>query len=283
MIIAQITDFHVSKPGTPVYDQARSHERLAKAVTHLNDFAPRPDLVLATGDLVDQGSEDEYRLLREIVAPLEMPLYLIAGNHDDRDVLRRVFADHNYLPGDGYLQYGVEAGPLRILALDTSRRGWPSGQLCQTRLDWLHRELSKAPETPTLIAMHHPPFRTGMTAMDRMGLDNAKGFRAAIRDFDNVAAVVCGHLHRHIVHRLGNTVAITAPSTGNQLALDLRPGDPLALVTEPPACLIHVWHGAPDELVSHVSYVSYVSGDFTAYPVELGPASMAKMQDRDFA
>ena len=71
---------------------------LERAVAHVNALDPRPDVVLATGDLVDGGKPEEYARLRRLLAPLAMPVYLIPGNHDARDALRAVFADHAYLP-----------------------------------------------------------------------------------------------------------------------------------------------------------------------------------------
>ena len=62
---------------------------------------PRPDLVVATGDLVDAGSAAEYGHLRRLLAPLDLPLFLLPGNHDSRDELARAFPDHAYLPRDG--------------------------------------------------------------------------------------------------------------------------------------------------------------------------------------
>ena len=119
MIIAQISDMHVAEPDTPHDSVFAGAASLSQAVSHLNRLDPRPDVLVATGDLVACGTEAEYRLLRALLAPLEMPVYLLPGNHDDRDALRSVFPDHDYLPAGGFLHYTVEAGPLRLIMLDT--------------------------------------------------------------------------------------------------------------------------------------------------------------------
>src|SRR5690242_18632174 len=98
MLVAQLTDPHVGTPGSPMDRLCRTADYLAEAVAHVNALQPRPDVTLLTGDLVDQGRVDEYRRLRDIVASLAMPLYLIPGNHDDRGNLLRVMEDHDYLP-----------------------------------------------------------------------------------------------------------------------------------------------------------------------------------------
>ncbi len=279
MIIAQITDFHIGVPGSIMHDQTKTHERLAAAVAHLNTLDPAPGLVIATGDLVDHGSIEEYERLRELLTPLTAPIYLLPGNHDDRDNLRAVFADHAYLPNIGFMQYEIDAGELRVLTLDTHRKGWPSGELCEERLSWLAGKLDKQPDRPTLIAMHHPPFRTGLRAMDQMGLDNAGDLQRSLKNYHNIEIVVCGHLHRQITRRFANTYAMTAPSTSHQIALDLQDNLDLAIAMEPPAVMLHYWQGMEDRLVSHISFVGET---FSNTPITLGEYSLAKMRERRF-
>ena len=256
MLIAQITDLHISTLDSRNDRVFRTGEHLARAVAHLNAHTPQPDLVLATGDLVERGGLDEYERLREILAPLAMPLFLIPGNHDDRGNLTSVFADHAYLPRTGdFVQYTVEGWPLRLVALDTLIPGQNGGRLCAERLAWLEARLAEAPERPTLVFMHHPPFATGIAAMDGMGLDGTDSLAAIVRRHPQVERIACGHLHRTIVRRFAGTVACTCPATAHQIALDLPPSQRLATVMEPPACMFHLWLGPTEGLVSHVSLI----------------------------
>ncbi len=259
MIIAQITDTHIKPEGRLAYRRVDATEHLARAVRHLLALDPRPDVVLATGDLVDAGLPEEYRRLRALLAPLTMPVYLIPGNHDERGALRAAFADHAYLPREGFLHYVVEGWPVRLVALDTIVPGRPGGLMCAERLAWLDARLVEAPERPTLIFMHHPPFRTGIHHMDVLGLDNAEAMREVVRRHAQVEAVVCGHLHRPIQVRWAGTVASTAPSTAHQVALDLRDDGPAEFVMEPPACQLHVWTPGVG-LVSHTSFIGTFDG-----------------------
>ncbi len=254
MIIAQITDFHVALPGTELATRYRTPERLQAAVRHLAGMDPAPDMVVCTGDLVDKGSEDEYRLLGEILSPLAMPVFLIPGNHDRREGMRAVFTDHTYLPAADFLHYTVEDWPVRLIGLDTIIPGESGGLLCEARLAWLEARLAEAPDRPTLIFQHHPPFRTGVRKMDGMGLAGSDEEAAIIARFDNIEAVICGHLHRPIARRFHGTIASTCPGTAHQIALNLSEVERLGVVDEPPACQLHVWNGE-DGLVSHTSYI----------------------------
>jgi 3',5'-cyclic AMP phosphodiesterase CpdA len=269
VLIAQISDTHISTPGSRNDRLFRTAEHLARAVAHLNALRPRPDLALATGDLVEVGGTDEYARLREILAPLAMPLFLIPGNHDDRRHLSAVFSDHGYLAGSGdFLQYAVEDWPLRLVALDTLVPGQSGGRLCAERLAWLEARLAEAPQRPTLIFMHHPPFATGIAAMDGMGLDGIEALAAVVRRHPQVERITCGHLHRAIVRRFAGTVACTCPATAHQIALDLPPARRLATVMEPPACLLHLWLGEAGGLVSHVNLIGDAHPPLTIFDGE---------------
>jgi 3',5'-cyclic-AMP phosphodiesterase len=269
MLIAQITDLHISTPGSVNDRFFRTPEHLERAVAHLNALSPRPDVTLATGDLVERGEAEEYTRLRAILDRLAMPLYVIPGNHDAREPLVRAFADRGYLPRDGgFLQYTVEHWPVRLVALDTLVPGAPGGRLCAERLAWLDARLSEDRARPTVVFMHHPPFLTGMRAMDAMGLEGKAELAAVVGRHPQVERLLCGHLHRPITRRFAGTVASTSPATAHQLALDLDPAARLSVVMEPPACMLHLWLGADGGLVSHVSVIGGERPALTLYDGE---------------
>jgi len=253
MLLAQISDPHVVCDGELAYGRVDTPRLLARCVQRVLAQAPQPDAVVVTGDLSDHGSAAEYALLRALLAPLTMPVYLAVGNHDDRDELRRAFADHAHLQGaDGFVQYAVELGALRLLVLDTSQPGQEGGRLCATRLHWLEREL-RASRRPTIIAQHHPPFATGLTVMDGMGLADAAALARVLQRHRHVERIVCGHVHRTAHARFGGTTASICPSCAHQLGLDLVPGADIRFAHEPSGYQLHFWNGA--ELVTHTCVV----------------------------
>lgn len=255
MLVAQITDFHISTPEGEPERRFGTAGFLRRAVAHLNSLTPAPAAVLATGDLVHEGSAEEYALLEALLAPLAMPVYLIPGNHDAREPLRAAFLDDGYLPVEGFLNYTIEDLPLRLVALDTHQPGEVGGLLCEERLTWLSARLAEQSERPTLIFMHHPPFATGIARMDLWGLENAGALGAVIARHGQVERIVCGHLHRPISTRWHGTVVSTCPSTAHQFALDVS-GNPdrLDVIMEPPACQLHLWRPEAG-LVTHTSYI----------------------------
>lgn len=235
---------------------------LRACVARLVQLDPAPQFVVASGDLVDLAAPEEYAHLRALLAPLAMPVYVIPGNHDDREQLRRAFADQEWLPRSGFIQYVIDLDLLRLVFLDTLIPGQDGGELCGDRLSWLAERLAEAPDRPTVIVMHHPPFLTGVANLDDMGLSGAEQLRQLVVRSPQVARILCGHLHRSIQVCWHGVLASVCPSTAHQVALEMRPDDPLRYVMEPPGFQLHAWT-AGTGLVSH----TLVSGRFPGpYP-----------------
>jgi len=259
MIIAQITDFHARPPGVTAYGGIDTNGMLWQAVATIAKLDPRPDCVLATGDLTDCGLPDEYEIVAEALAALPMPSFMIPGNHDRRDVMRACLgARHPYLRQDAhYLHYVLDDFPVRLIGLDTVVPGQHGGEMCAEREAWLERTLAKEPVKPTLVFMHHPPFATGVSAMDPMMCRTSPTFASLIARHPEIERIVTGHYHRPIVVRWAGTLGFVAPSTAHQVALDMREGEPTRLVMEPPGIALHVYR-ASTGIVSHVVPI----GDF---------------------
>ena len=218
---------HVLPEGRLCYGYSETSNKLRAGVAAILALPVLLDVVLATGDLVQAGGREQYGCLREILAPLPMPCYVVAGNDDDRAELKRAFADHRtmaaLLPADDeFLQYLIEDSPLRIIVLDTLQPGHDGGTLCAERLAWLAARLAAAPDRPTIVALHHPPFRCGIGFMDALNREAAAPLAAVIAAYPNVERVLCGHVHRAIQTRCAATIASTCPSTAHQISLDLR-------------------------------------------------------------
>jgi 3',5'-cyclic AMP phosphodiesterase CpdA len=262
MIFAQISDTHIRPQGRLAYRKVDTAAALAACVAHLNALAPRPAFALVTGDLVDFGSPAEYRRFRELMAPLEIPYFVIPGNHDERGALRSAFADAAYLPKGGeFLHYAIEGHPLRILALDSVVPGAPHGELGAERLAWLEARLAEMPDRPTVIATHHPPFLTGIRHMDVQNCRDGEALGAVVERHPQVRALLCGHVHRFAATLWHGILATICPSPSHAVALDLDPEGPSAFSLDPPACLIHTW--TPEgRLVSHISFIGRFDGPY---------------------
>lgn len=259
MLIAQISDLHICPDGQLYADRVPSNMMAAAAVAHLNSLVPRPDLVVITGDIVDDGSAAAYRSSQRILASLEIPYRVIPGNHDERGGLLRAFADQGYLPTDGgQLNYSFDGGAIRIVALDSSVAGHHHGDIDASSLRWLEATLEGVTQ-PVLLMMHHQPFPTGIPYMDEYRHLGADRIADIVARCPSVERILCGHVHRLVTAQVGRTLAISCPSTCSQIALKLAEAAKPASFMEPPGCLLHLWrpnHG----FISHFSPI----GDYGA-------------------
>jgi 3',5'-cyclic-AMP phosphodiesterase len=191
---------------------------------------------------VNSAGARHYERVRELLVPLPMPVFVLAGNHDDRDALREYFA----LPGRSTgaagspFRYSARIGELRLVVCDTTIPGHEEGIFDAERRAWLATELAAEPATPTMVAMHHPPLLTGMPAFDEIGLPELD--RLALGDLfaanPHVVRVVTGHVHRAIFGTAGGCGVVVCPSTYLQAPLEIGTTE-LNLIEEPPAFAVH--------------------------------------------
>ena len=257
MLIAQITDCHIGFFRSDV--GGANTQRLRAVLDRLRDGPNRPDLLLLSGDLTEFGDAASYARLAEMLADLPFPVQLMVGNHDDRAALRATFPG---TPVDrGFVQYVLPLPGLRLIALDTLEPGRHGGAFCAERAGWLSDQLDADPATPVVIAMHHPPFVSGLDWLD--GAEDAPWiarFTAAITGRPQVRAIIAGHLHRTIHASVAGVPLTVCPSTAPTVALNLSPIDSERLdgramiVDEPAAYALHCWDGT--RLNSHFEPVS---------------------------
>ncbi len=208
--------------------------------------------MLVTGDLAENAADAEYEQVLELLAPLEAPIFVLPGNHDDRAALRR----HFDLPGAGHepVHYTVDLGQLRLVVIDTTKPGEEDGALDDERLSWLDAELAAAPGLPTVLAMHHPPLLTGIPPLDEIGLpaEDRRALEAVLMRHPQVRRIVAGHMHRPVTSELAGRAVLAVPSTYMQARLDLLMNE-LRTVPDPAGFALHVLRDG--ELISHVQTV----------------------------
>lgn len=244
MLIAQITDTHIVNKTQHWYSpDTKIAERLKRIVSHLNAMDPAPDVVLLTGDATDRGDPEAYLHLKELLKPLNIPLFVIPGNHDLREGMRKAFQETSYMPKTGFLNYVVENFPVRLIGLDTLVEGKGHGLICEERCAWLKRALALYPDRPTLIFMHHPPVKTGTMVFDRILCHTHPDFEPLIRANDQILSLVTGHYHHLCFSTFANKPCIMCPSVApvHYFAHPLDE-DFTSIELEDPAITLHEWN-----------------------------------------
>ena len=282
MLIAQITDLHIG------FDRNNPHElnvrRLNMVIDELNERVPRPDLLLVTGDLVENGDDSRaYRHMETLVKRWQGPLLWAVGNHDDRSnflaVLPEVATDEH-----GFIQYEAEIGGLRFVVVDTLDPGRHGGMVCEKRGKWLRARLREKKDVPTVVILHHPPVDTGIAWMSALPCEQwVQRLEAILRPARQVVALISGHVHRPIATSFAGKRLAVAASTAPQVALDLDDVDPqhpdgrALIIADAPAYALHYWDG--QALLTHFE-IAGPRNVIASYNSNIQPMMSAFLRER---
>lgn len=263
MLIAQITDLHLRSDNLPLWGEVDTVHALLSVIDHINALHPAPDVVLATGDLVDQPSPKAYKLLKKLLKGLKAPCYLIPGNHDDRALLLAAFGKKRAPYFDrrrSHLSYVIDDFPLRLIGLDSTEPGDQGGRICKDRAHWLDQVLAKAPDTPTLLFMHHPPFNVGIAHMDRMGFKGSDRLGDIITKHQQVIQIITGHMHRPIQSNWQGRMVSICPSAAFQLQFTPTKKQKVSVSREPAMVGLYRWTDHPDPFGTIMAHLNPVYG-----------------------
>jgi 3',5'-cyclic-AMP phosphodiesterase len=255
VLLAHLTDTHVVGPSNEEHLYVDNNGRLATAVNALNAEDPRPDVVVATGDLANWGSADEYEMLARLMNGLRLPVLALPGNHDHRERLRSTFPSTPWADA-AHASWATTVEGVRLIGLDTTIPGKPGAEFDEERSRWLANELDQV-DGPCVLAMHHPPFLSGIRWMDDAGFLGLERLSALLEEKDRnghgVCRIICGHLHRPISSTVAGIPAQVGLSTVQHVGLDLSPDAGVTLVNDPAGYLLH-WL-SDGRWVTHTRYI----------------------------
>lgn len=252
ILLAQLTDLHVVEPESDGEVWVDNAARLREAVATIDDESPPIAAVLATGDLTNDGRPGEYAVLAEALEPLGVPVCPLPGNHDDRALLRATFPAVPWVDAE-HASWAIDIRGVRMIGLDSTIPGAPGAEFDQAREEWLRVQLAEPFDGPTILAVHHPPFVTGIEWMDRSGFVGLDRLESVLADHP-VDRVVCGHMHRPISSTIAGIPVQVGISTVQSIALDLSERSAPAVICDPSGYLIHRVDGR--DIVTHTRYIA---------------------------
>lgn len=240
--ILQISDTHIVAEGAVVAGRLNTAHALKRLVARISTIRHQIgvlDAVLVSGDISDDGSAESYEHFKKLIAPLDLPLHLIPGNHDARALMRSAFADQ--IQNDGPINWSHKIGDIYLVGLDTLVEGQKHGMLTADTLTFLRTALDHALGAPVLLALHHPPFSSGIRFMDDIGLTNQDAFKDAVDGYAGELRIICGHIHTMMIRTVAGHVAMSAPSPNSTFAFDRRSDAPVGFHAQDDGCLLHRW------------------------------------------
>jgi 3',5'-cyclic AMP phosphodiesterase CpdA len=265
VLIAQISDLHITPPGALAYGRVDTAAALTHAIDTLNRLSPRPDLVVVSGDIADSAMPEEYEHAKKLLAALKIPFAAIPGNHDRRLPMRTALPDPAYGAANGALNSMRRLGELDVLLVDSTVPGSSHGELDAATLAWLDGVLSASTTRPALVFLHHPPFNTGIVYSDAIRLRNADALAALLKRHPRVQLVAAGHVHRAAQTVFAGVSATICPAGEQAVTLAFEPRWPEVFKIEPPAFHLHAW--LPGEgfgsVVTHVVPIGEFPGPYS--------------------
>ena len=251
MLIAQISDTHIEMPDS---GEEGAVERLAwfrRAVADINTLSPLPDVVLHTGDMAQNGRDEEYHLIRECLSKLKMPYYVTPGNRDRRRGIIDFFTQSLGQEND-IVHYAIDKYPVRLVCVDTQGTSSFKGDMCTDRLSALDKTLKIKPDEPTALFLHHPSYEVPESG-HKFQFERQEGiqdFTELVSAHKQIKHIFCGHIHRFSHAFVAHAPASTVPS----LALDRRIGVMPPYLDDTPAYMLHHWDGF-DQFISSTRLV----------------------------
>lgn len=203
----QLTDSHLFAELDGELSGIKTHDSLQHVIELVSAEQEQIDLLLCTGDISQDGSIESYQRFAEMAGTLEVPMRWLAGNHDERVALHKVCVKTDWLVPVS------DVGQWRIVMLDSSVADQVYGQLAEDQLEILEQALRTAGERHVLLAVHHHSLPINSQWMDQIGLHNADQLLSIISRYNNVRAVMCGHVHQAFDQQQQGVRWLATPST----------------------------------------------------------------------
>jgi Icc protein len=212
--ILHLSDTHILPTAADRLHGVDTLATLRRALARLEERGSRPDVILVSGDLANQGELESYKRLRQVLDDARqrfgVPLLPAMGNHDARGPFREGLLGE--APSDEPYYYVAWIGGLRIIVLDSTVPGAPYGQLDEPQLAWLRAELVTPAAEGSLVVLHHPPIPGPVPLINSLLLRNADALAGSIEGSD-VLAVLAGHAHHPIAGAFAGVLCFAAPAT----------------------------------------------------------------------
>ncbi|MDX2323624.1 metallophosphoesterase [Campylobacter hepaticus] len=237
MKFIHLTDIHYGNKKEAIYSREPS-AMMRLAIQDINQNHNDADFVFITGDLTHKGSLESYAFLKKDLDTLQIPYYLTLGNHDNRINALTIFKNLKQ-DDNGFIQYEIQCDNNNVfLVLDTIKLKSHGGEYCQKRQIWLKNALEKNLNKNVFICLHHAPFKTGLKAMDLIGLDekHSLDIYKLFNSYKNVKHLFFGHYHSTLCGRWKDISFSTLKWINHQVKFDLNSHKVLLEFRRPRIC-----------------------------------------------
>ncbi|OZG71416.1 3',5'-cyclic-AMP phosphodiesterase [Hahella sp. CCB-MM4] len=205
--IIQVTDSHLRKEVDGKLLGMNTRESLDAVLELVDSHKEQPDLVLATGDLAQDGSAEAYHCFEKKMSRFKCPVVWFSGNHDDPEVMTSSIRN-----SEAFVKVKI-MGQWKLIFLDSSVRNKVYGELAASELALLKQELEKDQDKHVAICFHHHPVAIDCTWLDTIGLKNADELFAITDQHSHIKLILWGHIHQEYDQVRNGVRMLATPST----------------------------------------------------------------------
>ncbi|WXT99409.1 MAG: 3',5'-cyclic adenosine monophosphate phosphodiesterase CpdA [Catillopecten margaritatus gill symbiont] len=173
------------------------------------------DALLISGDLTHNGTLTSYKILKQLLSPVQSDIFVIGGNHDS-DNITAIF--------DDCLFKKISLGTWDIISVNSVQANKTSGFLPKNTLIKLDTQLNNSSAKHILIVLHHPIVPMKSTWDDTLSLENPEDLFTILAKHDKIQAVLFGHAHESAEFEKDGLKIIACPSTAVQFTDEKRIG-----------------------------------------------------------
>ena len=227
MRVLQLTDPHLFAQAGATFRGRVTDESLSQVLDHHLASDWPAQLVLVTGDIIQDDSRAAYERFCRKLATLQLPVHCVPGNHDVAPLMQAVLSEWSFAFCGVY-----EQGPWLVAGIDSSEAGKSAGRVSAESLGRLDALLLDSVADHVLLALHHPPLPVGSHWLDQVGLLNSDEFLGVAAKSGKVRAVVFGHVHQEFAANHASMRILGTPSTCRQFRAQSKE---FAVDSKPPA------------------------------------------------
>ncbi len=210
-----LSDSHLFKTEESELFHVNTHRSLKQLTSQIHREGDSFDLLVACGDLSEDGSTRSYEFFEKITGGLSGEVIWVPGNHDQ-------FGNLTEIQRNQFFQNEWHSGRWSLIFLDTTVQGSDRGVLGAEEIDRLRRFILDHSSQNVWIFMHHHPLEVGSDFIDILGLKNGEDFWSAIEGYQNVKGMVFGHVHQVFEKKTRGKKCLSVPSTAMQFKPDSR-------------------------------------------------------------
>lgn len=207
--LLHLTDSHLFADKQASLLKVNTWQHYQAVVDDMLSLAIDADMIMATGDLSQDGSQASYQLFAEQIQRLQLPCAWLAGNHDQPAVMQQV------LPAAGlpYYPQWLLGEHWQLCLLDSHVPNCAHGLIAEQQYQWLSRCLQQYPQRFMLIALHHHPVTIGSRWLDQHNLHNGRELAKLVEQYPQIKVILCGHIHQQWQQLWGSAQVIATPAT----------------------------------------------------------------------